>query len=187
MEDKDLKELVAKADTFNKTKDLSLAITKQYNLPITPTGEAVEEDLSEAIDEGKMPDIKEQKKLKKRIKGIWGAYRDNVLGHLDLKNFQDYCDLKIKTAETEQKLRKIEMEREIDEANHWLKMHEGNLKEIGYNTESMPSRFFYSLDRFIFYLKNGFNNIPKMVWKLLLGLIGTGIGITFIMWIAKLI
>ena len=187
MEDKDLRELVSKADTFNKTKDLSLAITKQYNLPATPTGEAVEEDLSEAIDNGKMPDIKEQKKLKKRIKGIWGAYRNNVLGHLDLKNFQDYCDLKIKTAETEQKLRKIEMEREIDEANHWLKMHEGNLKEIGYNTESMPSKYFYSIDRYIFYLKNRFRNIPKFTWWILCGLLGVGVVIAGAVVIAKLI
>ena len=187
MEEKELRDLVAKADTFDKTKDISLALVNKYNLPTTPTGDKVEEDLAEAIDSNKMPDTKEQKKLKKRIKNIWGRYRDNVLGQLDLKNYQDYCDLEIKTAETEQKLRQIQMDREKAEADHWLKMHEGNLKEIGYNTESMPSRFFYSLDRFIFYLKNGFNNIPKMVWKLLLGLIGTGIGIAFIIWIAKII
>lgn len=187
MEEKELRDLVAKADTFNKTKDISLAIAQHNNLPTTPTGDSVEDDLAKAIDDQKLPDKKEQKKLKKRIKGIWGAYRDNVMGKLDLKNYQDYCDIKIKTAETEQRLREIEMEREKAEAKHWLKMHEGNLKEIGYNTESMPAKYFYAVDRYIFYLKNRFKNIPKFVWRLLIGAIGVGAFIALVVWVAKLI
>ena len=187
MEEKELRDLVAKADTFDKTKDISLALVNQYNLPATPTGEKVEEDLANAIDSQKSPDKREQRKLKKRIKNIWGRYRDNVLGQLDLKNYQDYCDLEIKTAETEKKLRQIQMEREKAEAEHWLAMHKGNLEEIGYNTESKPSRYFYAIDRYIFYLKNRFNNIPKMVWKFLLGAIGVGAFIALVIWVAKLI
>ena len=187
MEEKELRDLVAKADTFDKTKNISLALVNKYNLPTTPTGEKVEEDLVSAIDGNKMPDTKEQKKLKKRIKNIWGRYRDNVLGQLDLKNYQDYCDLEIKTAETEQKLRQIQMDREKAEAEHWLKMHEGNLKEIGYNTESMPSKWFYSIDRYIFYLKNRFKNIPKFTWWILCGVLGVGVVIALVIGLAKLI
>ena len=187
MEEKELRDLVAKADTFNKTKDIGLAIAQHYNLPTTPTGDAVEKDLAEAINSQKVPDKKEQKRVKKRIKNIWGRYRDNVLGQLDLKNYQDYCDLEIKTAETEKKLRQIQMEREKAEAEHWLAMHKGNLEEIGYNTESMPNRYFYSVDRYIFYLKNRFKNIPKFTWWILCGVLGLAAIITLVVVLAKLI
>ena len=53
-------------------------------------------------------------------------------------------------------------------------MHKGHLEEIKYNTESKPCGFWYKLNRGIWYLRKTFDNIPKLVWKILLA----GIGLT---------
>jgi hypothetical protein len=169
MDEKDKLEVIQKAEKFAVTKDINSTL-----FPTAPNGDNPT-SINDALEQEKDPDKKEQKRIKKRFRNIWNDYRSNVFDTLDAKNYAEYCEIRKQTAETEKELMLIENEKEEIKAKHWLKMHEGNLKEIGYNTESMPNRVFYSIDRFIFYLKNGFNNIPKMVWKTLIAIIGIGV------------
>lgn len=180
MEEK--QELMAKADMFAKTKD----ITKAMSLPTSPDGQENVE-IEQALQEEKLPDRKETKRIKKRFRNIWNDYRSNVFDTLDAKNYAEYCEIRKKTAETEKELMLIENEKEEIKAKHWLKMHKGNLEEIHYNTESMPNKYFYAMDRYVFYLKNRCKNIPKITWYLLAGILGIGVVVLLALGIAKLV
>ena len=165
MED-EKKELMKKADMFAKTGDVSKSLS-------LPTDQINDEALRQTFDEEQLPDLKEQKKLKRKVRKIWNNYRKNALESIDLENYKKFCELEEIKAETDKKLAKIKREKEKEEAEHWLMMHQGHLKEINYNTESKPSGFWYKLNRGIWYMRKTFDNIPKLVWKILL----TGIGI----------
>ena len=181
MDEKEKLELMKKAETFSVTKDIN-----QVLFPTAPDGKTTE-TIDNALEQEKTPDKKEQKRIKKRFRNIWNDYRTNVFDTLDAKNYAEYCEIRKKTAETEKELMQIENEKEEIKAKHWLKMHKGNLEEIGYNTESMPNKYFYSIDRYIFYLKNRCKNIPKFTWWILCGLVGIGIVILMALGISKLI
>lgn len=181
MENKDKQELIEKAEKFSITKNI-----KETLFPTAPDGKD-NASIDVALEQEKIPDKKEQKRIKKRFKNVWKDYRSNVFDTLDAKNYAEYCEIRKKTAETEKELMQIKNEKEEIKVKHWLKMHEGNLKEIGYNTESMPSKYFYSIDRYIFYLKNRCKNIPKFTWWILCGLFGVGVVILMALGMAKLI
>ena len=181
MEDKEKQELMQKAEKFAVTKDINSTI-----FPTAPNGE-YNKDIDNALEQEKNPNKKEQKRIKKRFRNIWNDYRSNVFDTLDAKNYAEYCEIRKKTAETEKELIQIENEKEEIRARHWLKMHKGNLEEIGYNTESMPNKYFYSVDRYIFYLKNRCKNIPKFTWWILCGIFGIGLVILMALGIAKII
>lgn len=180
MEEK--QELMKKAEMFAKTGDVS----KAMQLPTTPDGQ-INEEIEEALHQEKAPDKKETKRIKKRFRSIWNDYRSNVFDTLDAKNYAEYCEIRKKTAETEKELMQIENEKEEIKARHWLKMHKGNLEEIGYNTESMPNKYFYAMDRYVFYLKNRFKNIPKLTWYILAGVLGIGVVVLLALGIAKFV
>lgn len=175
-------EVIERAKVFQETKDLQ----KAMNLPTAPNGEKVDNLLNQKLEEEKLPDEKEDKRIKKKIKRIWKHYRNNVLDTIDLENYKTFCDLEIQRAETESRLAKIKREREKDEAEHWLDMHKGNLEDIGYNTKSVPNKYFYAIDRYVFYLKNRCKNIPKITWWILCGIVGIGIVILMALGISKI-
>ena len=160
-------ELMAKADMFAKTGN----VEKSLSLPVDQIND---EALKQTFNNEQLPDIKEQKKIKRKVRKIWDNYRKNALESIDLENYKKYCELQEIKAESDKKLAKIKREKEKEEAQHWLEMHKGHLEEIKYNTESKPSLFWYKMNRGIWYLRKTFENIPKLVWKILL----TGVGIT---------
>ena len=166
MED-EKQELMARAEMFAKTG----SVEKSLSLP---TDQIDDDALRQTFDDEQLPDIKEQKKIKRKVRKIWDNYRKNALESIDLENYRKYCELQEIKAESDKKLAKLKREKEKEEAEHWLIMHSGHLKEINYNTESKPCGFWYKLNRGIWYLRKTFDNIPKLVWKILL----TGIGIT---------
>lgn len=177
MEEKDKQELVAKAEMFAKTGD----VNKSLSLPLN------DEALQRKFEEEKLPDAKEERKIKKTIRKIWGNYRKNALESIDLENYKKYCELQEMKAETDKKLSKLKREREKEEAEHWLMMHNGHLKELGFNSESKPNIFWYGLNRGVWYLKKTFENIPKIVWKLLVSGVGIAVIITLVLVIQNLV
>ena len=177
-----MNDVIERAEHYAKTGNLQEAM----NLPVAPNGEKVDEVVNTALDNEKIPDKKEEKEIKKKIRKIWGNYRNNVLSQIDLENYKKFCELEEIRAESDMKLARIKRAKEKEEAEHWLEMHKGNLKEIGYNTESVPNKYFYSMDRLVFYLKNRFKNIPKITWYILAGVLGIGIVILMALGISKL-
>ena len=187
MSEDEQRELMAKAEKFNETKDLSIAMKQKYNLPDAPNGEEVTDALEQLISDNKTPDKKEKKRVKNRVKNIWNRYRSNVLGKFDLENYKEYCKIEIETAETETKLRDIQQKREKQEAQHWLEMNKGNLEEIGYNTTSKPSKFWYGLNRGLWYMKKTCSNIPKLTWYILAGILGISVVILMALGLSKIV
>lgn len=176
-------ELMQKVNTFAVTKD----VHKAMNLPVAPNGNVDENNaIEEALNNEKLPDKKETKRIKKRFRNIWNDHRSNVFDTLDAENYKNYCEIKKQTAETEKELLRIQFETDKLKAEHWLEMHKGNLEEIGYNTTSLPNKYFYAVDRYIFYLKNRCKNIPKLTWWILCGVLGVGVVILMALGIARL-
>lgn len=180
--DEEKQELMRKVETYATTKDIDKAI----NLPITPNGQD-DTAIEEALKDNQLPDRKENKRIKKRFRNIWNDYRTNVFDKLDAQNYAEYCKIREQTAETEKKLMEIENEKEKIQAQHWIDMHKGNLEEIGYNTNSVPNKYFYAIDRYVFYLKNRCKNIPKLTWWILCGILGLGVVVLMAIGIAKII
>ena len=176
MEEEEKNELMKKANEFVKTGDVNSALS----LP------NVDNDLKTIFDSQKEPDKKEQKLIKKKTKKIWKDFRKNTLDGIDLQNYENYCRLQEIRAESDKKLARIRREKEKEEAEHWLDMHKGNLEDIGYNTKSVPNKYFYAIDRYIFYVKNRCKNIPKITWYIVAGLFGLGIVILMALGISKL-
>lgn len=182
MEDEKM-ELMKRAETYSVTKSVESAL----NLPAMPNGKSNDELINEALNNEQEPDKKEKKRIKKRFKNIWNDYRSNVFGNLDAKNYADYCEIRKKTAETEKQLLEIEFETEKLKAKHWLEMNKGNLEEIGYNTLSLPNKFWYGLNRGLHYMKKTCSNIPSITWKILVGVLGIGAVILLAFGLAKII
>lgn len=175
-------DIIKRAEYFAQTKDLNASL----NLPIAPNGEIVDEVVTQGLDQEKTPDKKEEKRIKKKIRKIWGNYRSNVLNSIDLENYKKFCELEQIRAESERKLAQIKRQKEKEEAEHWIDMHKGNLEEIGYNTTSVPNKYFYAKDRYIHYLNNTMKRIPKWTWYILCGLLGIGVIICMALGISKL-
>lgn len=146
-----------------------------------------DDKIKEQFQEEQLPDKKETKKIKKRIRSIWNDYRNNALDQISLENYKKYCELQVIKAESDKKLAEIKRDKEKEEAQHWLEMHKGNLKEIGYNTESVPNKYFYAIDRYIFYIKNRCKNIPKLTWYILVGILGIGVVILMAIGLSKIV
>ena len=176
MDEQEKNELIAKADMFAKTQD----VQKSLNLPVEQIGD---DALRQTFNDEQLPDIKEQKKRK--VRKIWNNYRKNALESIDLENYKKYCELQEIKAETDKKLAKIKRDKEKEEVEHWLLMHQGHLKEINYNTESKPSGFWYKLNRGIWYLRKTFDNIPKLVWKALLSALGVTVLIVMVVLLTR--
>ena len=177
MED-EKKQLMARAEMFAKTRSVEKSLA-------LPTDKIDDEALKQTFDEQQLPDIKEQKKIKRKVRKIWNNYRKNALESIDLENYKKYCELQEIKAETDKKLAKLKREKEKEEADHWLMMHKGHLEEIKYNTQSKPCGFWYKLNRGIWYLRKTFDNIPKLVWKILLAGIGISALVIMVLLVGK--
>lgn len=134
--------------------------------PSTPDGQDANEALEEALRQGANPDKKESRRVRKRIRGIWNRWRTVTLDAKSLEQEKIACQIAVERAETQSKLDKIRRDKEIAEANHWLTLNSGNLKEVGYNTESKPSMFWYSIKRCFFHITRITDNIPKLIRNL---------------------
>lgn len=179
MEEQEIKELAERAEMFAQTKDVNKALA-------LPTEQIQDEALKQTFEEEQLPDEKEKKKIIKKVKKIWGNYRNNTLEEIDLENYKKFCELQEIKAEHEGRLQKIKFKKEKEKAEHWLEMHKGNLEEIGYNTTSTPNKYFYAKDRYIHYLNNTIKRIPKWTWYVLCGVAGVGLIVLMALGISKL-
>lgn len=140
------------------------AVTKPapVAVPMPPDGQQANEALDEAIKAQSTPDKREERKVKKKIKGIWHKWRITALDAKSLEVEKIACQIAIERAETQQKLDTIRREEEIANAEHWLKLNKGNLEEIDANTTSRPSKFWYGLRRCFHHVTKLTNSIPKI-------------------------
>ena len=183
MEEEKLNELIVKSEQYAaQTNNSSCG-----HLPVAPNGETAAKALGDKLDQGKMPDKNENKKIDKKIKRIWGNYRHNVLEQIDLENFKKFCELEQIRADNDKKLAKIKRDKDWEEREYWLKTNKGNLEEIGYNTESKPNLFWYRINRGIWYLRKTFSNIPKLTWYIVAGCSGLGLIAGVVILLAKVI
>lgn len=179
MEEEKKQELMAKADKYVQTGNIESAMGL--------TQEEVKQSLRDKFEGEKTPDKREQKQLTKRVRKILNNYRNNALTEIDLENYKKYCELEQIKAESEKKLAELKRDKEWAEITYWLKKNKGNLEEIGYNTESKPSGFWYNINRGIWYMKKTFSNIPKLIWYLLGGAIGIAVIVLIVLGISKIV
>lgn len=173
--EKEKQELMQKAEMFAKTQDLNKSLTLTENIE--------DEALKQKFEEEQLPDKVETKKIRNKIRKIWSDYRKNALDSIDLENYKKYCELQEIKAESEKRLSKLKREKEKEENEHWIEMRKGHLEELKFNTQSRPNKFWYGLNRGIWYLRKTFDNIPKLVWKLLL----SGIGIALVIGVVLIV
>lgn len=179
MEEQEKNALIERAEVFAQTHDINKALA-------LPTEQIQDEALKQTFEDEKLPDEKEKKKIIKKVKRIWGNFRSNTLEEIDLENYKKFCELKEIKAEHESKLQKIKFNKQKEKAEHWLEMHKGNLEEIGYNTTSMPNKYFYAKDRYIHYMNNTMKRIPKWTWYILCGVAGVALIVLMALGISKL-
>lgn len=134
--------------------------------PATPDGRNADKDFEEALKQGATPDKKESRRIRERIKNIWKRWRTVTLDAKSLEQEKIACQIAVERAETQAKLDKIRRDKEIAEMQHWLTLNAGNLKEVGYNTESKPSMFWYGIKRCFFHITRITDNIPKLIRNL---------------------
>lgn len=158
------RELMAKSETFAKTHDITLALSTSVN-----------DDLKATMQNQVNPDEKETKKINKKIKRIWSGYRSNILSQIDLENYKKFCEIEVIRAENDSKLEAIKQQKQKSKATHWLDMHKGNLEDVGLNAESVPNKFAYGTLRGVFYFKKLCQNIPKLTWYILAGILGVSV------------
>lgn len=142
-------------------------------LPVAPDG-TNDQSVYKVLEQGSTPDKKEKRRIGRRVKRIWNNWRSNVLEQINIENYRKYCELEVLKYQTESKLREEKHKREKEDSQHWLEMHKGNLIEIGYNVDSIPNKYYYSLERWLFYFKKRCSSIPKLIWYIGAGLLGIG-------------
>lgn len=128
----------------------------------------VDTSVDQVMEENATPDKQEEKRVRKKIKRIWRNWRSTVLDSRSLEIEKIACQIKIARAETKSKLDAIKRANEIEKAKHWLALNEGNLKDIGANTESRPHIFWYGLRRFFHHVTKLTDNVPKIFKNLIL-------------------
>lgn len=137
--------------------------------PLAPNGANATEDLNRIITEESNPDKREEKKFRKKIRSIWSKWRNTTLDAKALEEEKIACQIAIERAEAQAKLNKVKREEEKAEVQHWLDLNAGNLEEVGLNTKSKPSLFWYSIKRCFFYITKITDNIPKLIRNLFWG------------------
>lgn len=136
--------------------------TEQISVPITPDGQSANIALDEALKEQATPDKKEERRVKKKIKGIWRKWRTTALDSKSLEIEKIACQIEIERTEAQAKLNQIRRQEEAAEVEHWLKLNQGNLEEIEMNTVSKPSKFWYGFRRGFHHITKLTTNIPKI-------------------------
>lgn len=148
-----------------QAKELSIP---QVTLPTTPTGNNADEALNQALQAEAVPNRREEKRVRKHIRGIWRKWRTTTLDAKSLEVERTACQIEIERAKAQAELNKIKREEEIARSKHWLTLNAGNLKDIGYNTDSKPSKFWYNLKRASFHITKLTTDVPKIVLNLFL-------------------
>ena len=137
--------------------------------PVAPNGENAAEALDHIITEESIPNKRENRKFRKKIRSIWSKWRNTTLDAKALEEEKVACQIAIERAETQAKLDKVKREEEKAKVQHWLDLNAGNLEEVGLNTKSKPSIFWYSIKRGFFYITKITDNIPKLIRNLFWG------------------
>ena len=135
-------------------------------VPMTPDGQNANQALDEALKSQSTPDNQEEKRVKKRIKGIWRNWRTTALDAKSLEIEKIACQIELERAETRAKLTNIKRQQKEEADAHWLRLNKGNLEEIDANTESKPSMFWYSFRRGFHHIAKLTGNIPKIIKNL---------------------
>ena len=133
---------------------------------IAPNGNDAAEDLNRIITEESIPNRRENRKFRKKIRSIWNKWRNTTLDAKALEEEKIACQIEIERAETKQKLAKIRRGEELAEAQHWLTLNKGNLEDIDANTTSKPNMFWYNIRRGCHHITKLTNNIPKIIKNL---------------------
>lgn len=144
---------------------LQVAQAIQPSLPLAPNGQDESIRLNEALTKAATPNKSEEKTVKKQMKKLWGFWRKTTLDSKSLEIEKVACQIAIERAETKAKLAAIKREQEVEKHKHWLKLNEGNLKDIGYNTESKPSIVWYGLKRMMFHIAKLTTDVPKIIFN----------------------
>lgn len=153
-------------------KQQSVANTVSENKTITisktPDGRDAEEDINTAFASEANPNKKEQRKLKHKIRNIWRKWRSATLDAKALEAEKIACQIAIERAETQARLNAVRRQEEKAETEHWLALNKGNLEDLGYNTTSKPSKFWYNINRGCYHITKTSGHIPKFILNLLL-------------------
>ena len=135
-------------------------------IPIAPDGQNNNTVLEQAIQQEAVPDAKESKRVKKHIRGLWRKWRTTALDAKSLEIERIACQIEIERANTQAKLNEVKRAEKKAQDQHWLEINAGNLKDIGYNTESKPSMFWYGLKRMSYHITKLTTDVPKIVKNL---------------------
>lgn len=147
-------------------RDKQVTITPTQEISVAPDENNAIQSLEEMISAQAIPDKKESHRILKRIKGIWRKWRSTKLDAKSLEIEKIACQIEIERAETRAKLNKVKREEKEAKVSHWLKLNIGNLKDLGYNTESKPSMFWYNINRGFYHITKLTGNIPKLIKNL---------------------
>lgn len=173
---KEREQIQQEIELVKSSQPLKVQNTVSGNMPIAPDGKNAVQDLEQAISAQATPDERETRKIKKRIKGIWRKWRSTTLDAKSLEIEKIACQIEIERAETKAKLNKVKREEKELENAHWLRLNAGNLKDLGYNTESKPSKFWYNLNRGFYHITKLTGNIPKLIKNLFwVGIVVVGV------------
>lgn len=135
-------------------------------VPKAPSDNVDSNALEQAIQEEANPSKLEKHKFKKRIRGLWNRWRTTTLDAKSLEIEKVACQIAIERAKTQQQLNEIKRQEQLAEAKHWLELNKGNLEDIGANTTSRPSMFWYGLRRGFHHITKLTNNIPRIIRNL---------------------
>lgn len=133
---------------------------------LTPDGKQANAALDKAIEQQATPDKAEERRVRKRIRGIWRKWRTTALDAKALEVEKIACQIEIERAKAKQQLAIIRREEELAEAEHWLRLNKGNLEDIDANTTSKPNKFWYGLRRGFHHITKLTNNIPRIIRNL---------------------
>ena len=154
--------------TVFKENQIANTVEQTITVPKTPDGRDANEELNNIISNEAAPDKRESRRIKKKIRGIWSKWRTATLDAKSLEAEKIACEIEIKRAETQARLNAVRRQEEKAEAEHWLALNKGNLEDLGYNTTSKPSKFWYNVNRGCFHITKTSGHIPKFILNLLL-------------------
>ena len=135
------------------------------SVPVAPAQNAAQA-FEKVLEEQSTPSATEEKRVKKKIRKLWGFWRRTALDSKSLEIEKIACQIEIERAETKAKLDNIKREQKVAANDHWLRLNAGNLRDIGYNTDSKPSLFWYCLKRMMFHITKLTTDVPKVIFNL---------------------
>ena len=143
-------------------KAQQLTEANPVQVPVTPDGTDATQTMNKAFSDQSTPDKREDRRIKRRIKGIWHNWRTTALDAKSLEIEKIACKIAIERAEARAKINEIRRAEEVAETKHWLALNKGNLIDIGANTESRPHKVWYGIRRFCHHVTKITDNIPRV-------------------------